>query len=171
MVKFDLENRFASLSKRVQLPILKGQTLIEALASLAILSIVITAISVSVTTSLNNAKYDQYLTLATKYAQQGSEIVLDTRDESYIGFKAYNGIYCLAKGQTTLGSAQIGCTTKNVDNFIRSITIQQAPGCGTNVALITVSVAFTDAKCQTGVYCHKAVDNTCLSTVNPIQAP
>ena len=69
------ESKFFSLVKRMQFPPLQGQTLIETLASLAIISIVITAISVSVTTSLNEAKYDQYLTLATKYAQQGSEIV------------------------------------------------------------------------------------------------
>lgn len=163
---------FTTFLKRTQLPILKGQTLVETLASLAIITIVITAIGAAVSTSLSNAKYDQYLTLATKYAQQGSEIVQQTRDDSYSGFKAYNGTYCLAKGQTTLGSAQAnGCTALNVNNFIRSITIQQAPGCGANVASVTVSVAFTDSKCQTGVYCHKATDTTCLSTVNPIQAP
>lgn len=164
------ESKVFGLFKK-QFPVLHGQTLIETLASLAIISIVITAISVSVTTSLNVAKYDQYLTLATKYAQQGSEIVLQTRDDSYTGFAAYNGIYCLAKGQTTLGSAQVnGCTTPNVDNFIRSVTIKPA-GCAANVSSITVSVSFTDAKCQTGKYCHSSVDTTCLSTVNPVQSP
>lgn len=165
------KNTFSSICNKIHEAKFKGQTLIETLASLAIISIVITAIGVVVTTSLNEAKYDQFLTLATKYAQQGIEIVQQIRDDSYTGFTAYNGIYCVAKGQTTLGNAQAnGCTTPNVDNFIRSITIRPS-GCGFNVSIITVSVSFTDAKCHTGIYCHTAVDNTCLSTINPIHAP
>ena len=148
----------------------RGQTLIETLAALAIISVVIAAIATAIITSLSNAKYDQNQTFATKYAQQGTEIIQQIRDDNYTSFKNYNGTYCLAKGQTALGSPA-NCTTPNVDTFIRSVTIQQAPGCGANIAQVTVSVAFIDGKCATGAYCHKQTEITCLSTVNPVQGP
>lgn len=149
----------------------KGQTLIETLAALAILSIIITAIATSVLSSLSAAQFNENQTLATKFAQQGFEIVNQIRDQDYSGFKNFDGTYCLAQNQTTLGSVQSGCTTPNVGNFIRSIVIQQAPGCSANVASVTVNVAFTDGKCQPSVYCHNQTQTSCLSTVNPIQSP
>src|ERR1700722_6827093 len=109
----------------------RGQTLIETLAALAIISIVIVAIATAVTSSLSNATYNQNETIATKYAQQGTEVINQIRDGSYTNFKNYTGTYCLAKSATTLGTAQASCTTKNVDNFIRSVQIQQA-GCAAN---------------------------------------
>jgi len=113
---------------------MKGQTLIEALAALGIISIVITAISVAVTAALSNAKYNQNETLATKYAQQGSEIVNQIRDDNYNTFATDSGDYCLNDGQTTLGSASPGgCTSPNIGSFIRSVHIVQG-GCGNGVA-------------------------------------
>ena len=169
MLKVD--NKMVSKIFNFQLHTFKGQTLIETLAALAVISIVMSAIAISITTALSNAKFNQYQTLATKYAQQGSEIVHQIRDDSYTNFTNYNGTYCLAKGQTSLGSLHGSCTTPNVDNFIRSIQIEQSPGCGPNVAKITTTVSFTDGKCQAGTYCHNQVDTSCLSTVNPVQAP
>jgi type II secretory pathway pseudopilin PulG len=151
-----------------QFSVYHGQTLIETLAALGIISIVITAIGISVTTALSNAKYNQYETLATKYAQQGTEIMTQMRDDNYTNFKGYNGSYCLPKDQTILSA---GPCTANIDKiFVRSVTIAQG-GCGVNVAQVTVSVAFADGKCQTGVYCHSQTDVSCLSTLNPVQAP
>jgi type II secretory pathway pseudopilin PulG len=147
----------------------KGQTLIETLAALAIISLVVTAIAIAVTSALNNAKFNENQTLATKYAQQGSEIVQQIRDENYANFKTYSGNYCLGKGKSTLGAVG-NCSSPNVDNFVRSVTIAQN-SCGANVAQVTVTVAFTDGKCSVGSYCHKQTDLTCLSTVGSVQLP
>ena len=149
----------------------KGQSLIEAISALAIIAIIITAIAVAVTTSLSNAKFNQDETLATKFAQQGSELIRQIRDANYAGFKTINGNYCLAKDQTTLGSSQSNCTSANVDNYVRSVQVEQIPGCATNVAKVTVNVAFKDAKCAIGAFCHVITNTSCLSTVNPVQAP
>ena len=51
----------------------KGETLIEALGALAIVAIVITAVTMVVTTALSNALFNENQTLATKFAQQGVE--------------------------------------------------------------------------------------------------
>ena len=149
---------------------MRGQTLIEALTALGIIAIVITAISVAVTTALSNAEYNQSETLATKYAQQGSEIINQIRDDNYNGFKNYSGTYCLAQNQTALGTVQPSCSSPNFGTFIRSVDIVQG-GCAANVAHVTVTVSFTDGKCQAGVYCHQVIDDSCFSTSNPIQAP
>lgn len=147
-----------------------GQTLIETLAALAILSIVIIAIATSVITSLSNAEFNQNQTLATKYTQQGIEIVTEIRDTNYTSFANYSGLYCLASGQTTFNSPQTSCSTNIGSTFSRSVQITQN-GCATNVAKITVMTSFTDSKCQANANCHSETDISCLSTVNPIQTP
>jgi len=150
----------------------KGQTLIETLSALAIISIVIVAIATSVTTSLSNATFNQNQTLATKYAQQGAELVTEMRDTSFANFLNYTATnYCLASGQTTLTAAPpTGCTVNIGNTFVRSVQITQA-GCAANVAKVVVAVSFTNSKCQTGTYCHSQADTFCLSTKNPVQAP
>jgi Tfp pilus assembly protein PilV len=149
----------------------RGQSLIEAIGALAIIAIVVTAIAIAITAALSNTKYNQDETLTTKYAQQGSEIVRQIRDSNYNGFKSISGIYCLAKNQTTLGATQSGCTTANVDSFIRSVQVEQVPGCATNVAKVTVVVSFIDGKCTANTFCHNVTNTSCLSTVNPVQSP
>ena len=146
----------------------KGQTLIEAVGALGILAIVISATTIAVTTSLSNATYDKNQTLATQYAQQGTEIVRQTRDDNYPSFQGYSGTYCLVKGQTALSA---GPCSANIDGFfVRSVQITPN-GCGQNVSQVIVSVAFQDGKCPAGNYCHSQTDTSCLSVVNPVAAP
>jgi prepilin-type N-terminal cleavage/methylation domain-containing protein len=154
----------------VKLLSFRGQTLIETLAALAIISIVISAIATSVTSSLSNATFNQSQTLATKYAQQGTELITQIRDEGYTTFKGDSGIYCLGQNATSLGNAQANCSVPNFGQFIRSVLIQQN-GCAANVSKVTITVAFTDGKCQAGLYCHNETDTSCLSTISPVQAP
>jgi type II secretory pathway pseudopilin PulG len=152
----------------------KGETLIEALGALAIIAIVIVAVATAVTASLSIAQFNEDQTLTTKYAQQGIEEVRRIRNANYTTFKTYTGLYCLGKGQTTLGAAQASCLTPNTDTYIRSVQIDQPPSpqsCAANVARVTVNVAFTDGKCPSGTYCHIQTQTSCLTTVNPVQAP
>lgn len=145
----------------------KGETLLEALVALGLVAIVITAIANVVTVSLNNAQYNENQSLATKYAQQGLETVRQIRNASYASFRTYNGLYCFGKGQTSLGVPQSSCTTANADTFVRSVVIENTPGCAANVSRVTVNVAFTDGKCTDGSYCHVQSHSSCLTTVNP----
>ena len=149
----------------------KGETLIEALGALAIVAIVASAVASVVISAVSNANNNENKTLSTKFAQQGLETVHQIRDRDYTTFKTTNGLYCLAKGQTALGTPQASCPTPNVDTFIRSVLIEQVPGCATNVARVTVTVAWNDGKCQTGIYCNKQMHTSCLSTINPVPVP
>lgn len=144
----------------------KGQTLIEILVAMSAAIVILTAISVTISSSLNNANYSKNQTLATKYAQEGMEIVRQIRDSNYVVFANYNGTYCLAKGQYAFGGS---CSSPNVDNFIRIVQIQPAVvPCGANTALVSVVVSWTDGKCRRGVYCNKVQQDSCLSTVSPM---
>lgn len=147
----------------------KGETLIEALVALGLISIVVAAVATTITTSLSNIQYNENQTLATKYAQQGIESVRQIRNQNYSAFRNLDGLYCYGKDQPVLGFPQQICTTENLDTFIRSVEIDQSPGCANNVARVTVRVAFRDGKCQNNTYCHIQTHNTCLSTINPVK--
>jgi prepilin-type N-terminal cleavage/methylation domain-containing protein len=149
---------------------MKGQTLIEVLVALGIISVVATALAAVVITSASNAQFSKNQNMATQYTQEGMEIVRRMRDSDYTVFRTYNSIYCLDKDSSILGP---NCTSANIDNFfLRKVTITQGTCAGSavsNVASITVSVAWQDGKCSaSNPYCHASRLVTCLSTVNPV---
>lgn len=153
---------------------MKGQSLIEAIMAIGVVSVLITGVIFVITSSLGNANFSKNQALATQYTQEGLEILRQIRDKDYSTFAGYNNTYCLAKGVTTLvGSPVAPCTIPNVDNFIRSVKLENSgsPGqCAANVTRATVTVAWTDGKCSGGTYCHNVSSVSCISTTNPIPA-
>lgn len=147
---------------------MKGQSLIEVLVALGIISTIIIAVATVVITSLNNTQLSKDQNLATKYAQEGLEITRSIRNRDFTAFSSLTGTYCLPKNAENLGTSQSGCTIPNIDHFIRSIQIEHTPGCGTNVSKITAVVSWRDGKCTTNSYCHKSQLETCLSRRNPV---
>ena len=132
---------------------MKGETLIEVLIALSAAVIVITAVSVLTISSLSNTQFVRDQDQASKYAQEGIELLRGIRNSSYVGYRSYNGTYCLAKDDTTLGPAVAACQTPNIDGlFIRSVTITQNGGCGVNLASTVVTVSWTSSKCAGGVF-------------------
>ncbi len=150
---------------------MKGQTLIESLLALSVVGIILSGIAVIVASSLSNAGYGRDQSLATQYAQEGIEITRNTRNNNYAAFTGYSGNFCLSKGASTLPTSSPSCTIKNVDNFIRSVSIEQTPGCASSVAKATATVSWSDGKCSGGSFCHKSQITSCLSTANPVQGP
>ena len=146
---------------------MKGATLIEVLIALAIASIVIVSVTVVSITSLSNAQYIRSSDQASKYAQEGIEIVRRIRNTNYPGFRSYSGTYCLGANARTFGLPQSSCTVPNVGSFIRSVRVQQS-ACGADVARATVTVSWDDGRCSGGSYCHRSDLISCLSTVSPI---
>lgn len=150
---------------------MRGQSLIEVLVALGIISVVITGVATIVTQSLSNTQFSKDQNTATKYAQEGLETVRSIRDRDYTAFALLDGRYCLAKNTQSLGIVQSACSAPNVDHFIREITIEQNPGCGPNVAEVTATVSWTDSKCTAGTYCHNSQMVSCLSRINPNIGP
>lgn len=152
----------------------EGQSLIEVVTALSIITIIITAIGIVVISGLNNVRSGKNQDLATKFAQDGLETVRHIRNGNYVNFKAAGGLYCLPQGATDLGAASASCTTPNVGggSYVRSARIEVNPSCGANMAMVTVTVAWADSKCQSSSdFCHNVTLQSCLATLNPIPAP
>ncbi|GEM_PF-703140 len=147
----------------------RGTMLIEVLVALSLLGIIIPSITSVVITSLSNAQKSNNQNLATKYAQEGVEVVRQIRNNNYTAFQQLSdGVYCLGKGKTSFDPLSGCANTPNLDGFIRTVTIQQTPGCDTNVTFAAVTVSWTDAKCSGGSYCHSSKLVSCFARVNPI---
>ena len=151
---------------------MKGQTLIEVLAALSILAVIAASMTSVIASSLNNSIFSKNKTLATKYAQEGMESIHELRNNDYAQFTTYSGAYCMSTIPASLTSRPpAGCSTPNVANFIRTVTITQS-GCAVNTAKVTVMVSWSDGKCAAATpYCHTESHDSCLSTINPIQGP
>ncbi len=150
---------------------MKGQSLIEVLVALGIISLIVTGVATIITQSLSNTQFSKDQEAATKYAQEGLETVRSVRNSNYATFATLSGRYCLGANSQSLGATQPSCTVPNVETFIREIRIEQTPGCNTNAAKVTATVSWTDGKCPANGYCHNASLVTCLSKINPVTAP
>lgn len=147
---------------------MKGQTLIEVLAALGIITIIATVLAAVVVTSQRITGFSKDQKLATDYAQEGIEIMHQKRDNDYVSFRDFTGTYCLDGGSSVLDSdcPTAANITDNGNNFLRKVTIAQ-DGCDDNIAKVTVEVSWQDSKCPaSNLFCHKAQMITCLSTVN-----
>lgn len=149
---------------------MKGQSLIEVLAVLGVITVIVTVLAGVIITSMGNVLFSKNQNLATQYAQEGMEIMRQKRDSDYVTFRNYTGTYCLAKGSSVLGA---NCTSANIDSiFLRKVEVAQSACAGnavSNMANITVSVSWQDSKCaSTNSFCHTARLTSCLSTVNPV---
>jgi hypothetical protein len=153
---------------------MKGQTLIEVLVALGIITVVTTALAAVVITSMSNAQFSKNQNLASQYALEGMEIVRRLRDSDYVGFRnKSDGIYCLDKGQPILPINPVSvCATPNVDNFIRKVEIYSQDlikRCDVNLSRVIVTVSWQDGKCPASApYCHSAKLESCLSNINPV---
>lgn len=152
---------------------IKGQTLIEILVSLGIITILATALTAVVITSMDSAQFSKNKNLASQYAQEGMEIIRQKRDNDYVAFRSLTGVYCLAGDSTSL--TQPCNAAANIEGiFFRKVTIIQSV-CGvnpvTNAASVEVEVSWQDGKCTAGnAFCHNAKLASCFSTINPVPA-
>lgn len=174
-----------------------GQTLIEVLVGLAAAVVVISAITVAVLSSLNNAEFSRDQNLATHYSQEGMEIIRNMRDKSILSVSATSlpdGVYCMAKtctaitniaGDTNCGPRAGLLCSQNVLNFVREVTIRHndstcngngptsAPTPVTTAMKISVSTYWGDIKCTstTNPFCHSVMLTSCLSDFTVVPTP
>lgn len=140
--------------------------MIEVLVALGIISVIVTALTAVVITSLGNTRHGKDQNLALQYAQEGLEVIRSMRDENYNTFASLaNGNYCLSKNSRTLAPS---CSVPNVDNYSRSVNIENS-ACGTSITRVTVTVSWRDSRCSAAKpFCHEVDLATCLSAVNPL---
>jgi Tfp pilus assembly protein PilV len=162
----------------------KGQSILEAVVALSVAVVIVSAITVAIITSVNNADYSKNQNLATQYAQQGIEILRQLSESNWGVFSAYSGTYCLAQGASlpsAPGATGCGQNINDANNnpfFVRQVQIVQIPASQTTANCtgsydVTVSVSWTDSKCQNALnlYCHQVSLDTCLANLNSVPTP
>lgn len=152
-----------------------GQSLIEVLIALAASVAVVSAIVVTVITSLSNAEFTKNQNLATEYSRQGMEIVRQIAKNNWNDFLTYTSRnYCLNKDSAALSlMTGLNCGLNIGNLYDRKITIIQTGStyCVESTEIIS-SVSWSDSKCQTGsVLCHEIKLRSCLADINSVKAP
>lgn len=157
----------------------RGQTLIEVLVALAAAVAVISAIAVTVVTSLANVEFTKNQNLATAYSREGLETVTKLARANWSSFFSLTAVYyCLSKGSSILTAMGAnGCGQNIGENnerliFVRQINIEQNSAACSNNSKVTSIVSWSSSKCSTAsVFCHEVRLDSCLANTNPIQAP
>lgn len=168
----------------------RGQTLIEALVALSTAVVIVSAITLSLLTSLRNVQHTETQSLATRYSQEGMEYMRFFRDGNYAAFDALQGntTYCLGKRKINLEESSTSYTNPNcgdnVDLFSRAIVIDKdsaecaplTPPPPTPVPLntaakVTVIVSWTDSACPNSSRCHTSVLESCFSNYTVVSTP
>lgn len=163
----------------------QGQTLIEILVAMGIAVTVITSMTIVVTSAISNANYSKNQNLATEFAQEGMEVVRQMQVNNYQTLSTLSGRYCLAPTCSAITAASGSCgsnvsgNTANCAVNISNTLIRQVdifpPGSAqakcVNTIQATVSVLWTDGKCQAGTYCHNQQIISCFSNTNSAQNP
>lgn len=167
-----------------------GQSIIEVLIAMSAAIVVIAAITVAVTTSLNNAYFSKNQNLAVDSAQEGIEIIRQMRNQTPANFFAKpEGRYCFGASVTDIAnlttySALNGCGVSGVANisnyFLRTASFYQSGSVSPNYRCVSdtqvsVTVSWSDGACTTGsidnVYCHKSQLDSCFSNSYIVPTP
>jgi type II secretory pathway pseudopilin PulG len=174
-----------------------GQTLIEVVAALGISIVVVTAIAITVVSSLSNTNFSQNQHFATQYGQQAMEHVRFLRDTDWSSFSAKEGNYCLYEGSTDLirknESTPFGCqgegyaSNTNVGIFAREVQIDRdSVNCGDSIPPdptptpttleygreVRVITSWNDSKCPAeDLFCHRVTIVSCLSDYVTVPTP
>ena len=149
----------------------KGQSLIEALVALGAAVLVVSAITISVITALNNVQYTKNQNLAAQYAQQAMEIMRQTSSSNWTLFSSYpTGTYCLDEGTSLLRAADPATSFcgQNYGIFVREVDIKpNATKCVGGILTIVI-VSWSDSKCTdtSNTYCHSVELDSCFDNVN-----
>ncbi|KKQ48658.1 MAG: hypothetical protein US95_C0056G0010 [Candidatus Woesebacteria bacterium GW2011_GWB1_38_5] len=130
----------------------RGQSILEVILALAILSIIITAIVSLTSTSVNTSTYSKNVSQANRYADEVVEYI--RKEKEFSGWSdftsdiitAYGGIWCMPDLTFTINEA---CDPLNNSHFISSTIFQRmltATPINDNSIDIDVEVVWTDDK-------------------------
>ncbi|MBP7832502.1 MAG: prepilin-type N-terminal cleavage/methylation domain-containing protein [Candidatus Levybacteria bacterium] len=170
----------------------KGQTMIEALIALSIILTIMSATTVAVVTSLNNANFIKEQTQANKLAQEGMEYlryqitnnIQVGSNDAFATYSTYNNAYgrCMTPSftMTTWAPSTFICPASELieGKFSRTVRFTTTQ-CDTSGAVFTnglraiVTVYWRDGKCTSSSYCHSQEVTSCFtnpSTTSPTGA-
>jgi len=163
---------------------MKGQTIVEVVVALGAGIVVLTALTLMMTSSLNNASEGSSRTRAIQYAQDGLETVRNIKDTNWAQLVLLsnngNNSYCMDSSCSILTLTTGSCGPKtsscglNVGNsFSRQVDIKpndakcipQNPIAGKTFIRAVVTVSYGDGKCtsSSNPYCHNVQVESCYT--------
>lgn len=145
-----------------------GQTIIEAVVALSTILVILAAITIAVTTSVNNSQFIKSQSQASKYAQGAMETLRYARNNDPNTFNAYSGVYCMGVSNILDTYGAGGCPVNIPEaSLIREVQFSQNSGSCSGGKLVTVRVYWSSGKCDSATlatrYCHKTEIVSCLS--------
>jgi hypothetical protein len=162
-----------------------GQAIIEAVVALAVILVILSAISVSVITSVNNTDFIKKQTLAKKSAEQAMEYIRYVRNNnpgciggtpgctlvprSFFSY-ASNSPYCMNEVDVENPDQDPfvpgSCGQTNIGDFKREVTFSHNDSqCGGGGSKVSVSVSWTSSKCSSGGFCHSSKLVSCFPSI------
>lgn len=160
-----------------------GQTLLEILLAFSVSVLVLSAIVIGVTGSLNNANFTKNQNLANSYAQEGMAVVRQIRDSSWEDFfnRSDDKNYCLPSSNILDSNFSTDCITAGdgkVGIFVRSIVLDHDSVHCLNKKdsiqgiEVIAKVSWSDSKCPAeNLYCHKVELISCFSNIDQREGP
>lgn len=136
----------------------KGQSLIEVIVAVGMISLLLTAVLALVSLSVKNSRLAKDRTKAVDRAQEGIELMRTYRDLSWTDLKLKTGAseYDLPANWTVLSAWNSPCASNNVESFFKRCVIL------TDIDNYTVAVSVT-VSWQEGNQTHKTVQETNLT--------
>lgn len=159
----------------------RGQTLLEILLAFSISVLVLSAIVIGVTGSLNNANFTKNQNLANAYVQEGMAVVRQIRDSNWKNFISTTPdiYYCLGSSNTWVDYDGLECrTVDKIGIFTRKVTlVQESDDCeggsaGLKGTMVNAIVSWSDSKCPAvNLYCHNVELVSCFSNIDQREGP
>lgn len=170
---------------------MKGQTIVEVVVALAAGIVVLSALTLMMLSSLNNASEGSSRTIATQYAQDGLETIRNIKDTNWSQLVLLsnngNNTYCMASSCSSLTLSSGSCGPKvsscglNLTNFSRQVEIKpndakcipQNPVPGKSFIRAVVTVSYSDGKCTSSAnpYCHNVQVESCFTNYDTRSKP
>ena len=118
---------------------IRGQSLYEVVFALGIVSLVLVAAIALSTTGVRNASFARNNSLATKYAQEGTEFLRQQRDINWLNFRNQTGTRAMGRLVWPPGGS---CQITEAPTFCRQITMTAS----TDTVDAIVEVSWTDGQ-------------------------
>lgn len=153
----------------------KGQTLLEMAIALSAILLTLAAIAIAIVTSVNNSQFIKSQSQASKYAQQGMEVIRYMRNNNILSFNSYSGTNCMDSNNTI--SVDTGnCGGVNIGgSFIRQVDFSKLSTDCSFGTLIRVTVKWSSTKCDASTiesrFCHKSELVSCFREQADIVTP
>jgi len=126
--------------------IYSGQSLIETVVAVAIVTLIVTGLVAATTSTLRFSQMSKTRTQALQYAKEGLEIVRIIRDTGWASIPQTDQSYCLSKGQQELGTSTSDACPMDIDNmYSRTLSFSHDATCVTPAcSKVTVTVSWIE---------------------------